>query len=133
MGLGLCVVTATGTTLWLCKRRRRGLGGERLIAAWTATIWGVPLVLVELVWATAALPAAPAVPLFWGALLALLAVAIARPEWAEAARLRIGTMAAILATAIGHAIIAAPTAIDGVAALLAAAVLAAYRPRALSA
>ena len=63
MGLALCVVTATGTTLWLCKRQRRGLGGERLSACWSWIVWGTPLLLVATVWLRAAAgPIRPARP-----------------------------------------------------------------------
>lgn len=44
-GLALCVIIATGTSLWLGKRERRGLYQPRLRNGWDAVIWGIPLAL----------------------------------------------------------------------------------------
>ena len=102
-GLALCVVTATGTTLWLRKRRRRGHGSHRLEMAWELTVWGVPLLLVAMLWLRAlAGPDAPLALGFWGLFATGLAIAIVRPEWIAQARLRAATMMAVLATAIVH-------------------------------
>ena len=123
MGLALCVVTATGTTLWLCKRRRRGLGGERLMACWHWIVWGTPLLLVGTVWMRATIgTAAPFVPVFWSLLAIGVTAAAARPAWAEGERLRRIVALAILVTALGHLALpsgfAAGGAIDLVAAVL---------------
>lgn len=44
-GLALTVVVATGTSIWLGKRERRGLRHPRLRGLWDAVVWGVPLAL----------------------------------------------------------------------------------------
>ncbi|SNT27358.1 PepSY-associated TM helix domain-containing protein [Sphingopyxis indica] len=44
-GLALTVVVATGTSIWLGKRERRGLREPRLRSLWDAVLWGVPLAL----------------------------------------------------------------------------------------
>jgi len=110
-GLALCVVTATGTSLWLGKRRRRGLGSTRMEAAWTVIVWGSPLLLVLTAWLRgAAGPDAPLVAAFWTALALALAAAAARPGWIAAARLRSATFASLVATGIGHLVLLRPAA-----------------------
>ncbi|MFZ5748456.1 MAG: PepSY-associated TM helix domain-containing protein [Pseudomonadota bacterium] len=129
-GLGLCVVTSTGTSLWLQKRRRRGLGGDRLAAIWEVVIWGTPLMIVALAWLRAlAGPDAPFAPAFWIALAAGSALAAFKPAWARGARLRDATLWAVIGTAACHWAIYRPTtpdivAIDLVAIALAGAALA---------
>jgi uncharacterized iron-regulated membrane protein len=44
-GLALTGICATGTYIWLGKRRRRGIHEPRLRAMWDAVIWGSPLIL----------------------------------------------------------------------------------------
>jgi uncharacterized iron-regulated membrane protein len=44
-GLALTAVCATGTYIWLGKRRRRGFDEPRLRAAWDAVVWGSPVAL----------------------------------------------------------------------------------------
>lgn len=125
LGLALCVVTATGTTLWLEKRRRRGLGGDRLRGAWVATVWGTPLLLIATLWLRAAAgPDAPLVATFWSALAALVAAGLAQPRRLSAAALRRVLAAALFVTGAGHALLLRPTdvgsiAIDAIAALAA--------------
>ncbi|KQS03004.1 peptidase [Sphingomonas sp. Leaf357] len=103
LGLGLCVVTATGTTLWLQKRRRRGLGGDRLAACWEVVIWGTPLLLVASIWLRAIVgPDAPLVWSFWGLLVAGLAIAAVHPSWPARHRLQQAALLSVLATAVLH-------------------------------
>ncbi len=45
LGLALTAVCATGTFIWLGKRRRRGFAEPRLRAAWHAVVWGTPAAL----------------------------------------------------------------------------------------
>jgi uncharacterized iron-regulated membrane protein len=44
-GLAVTVVGATGTSIWLGKRARRGHDEPRLRAAWQAVVWGTPVAL----------------------------------------------------------------------------------------
>ncbi|MEH3106936.1 MAG: PepSY-associated TM helix domain-containing protein [Sphingomonas fennica] len=106
MGAALCVVIATGTSIWLEKRRRRGHPSPRLAAAWAWAVWGTPIVLVGLLWARAASgDALPLPTLFWAAMAAGVALAVALPGMMRTARLA-AVMAAMLAvTAIGHALL----------------------------
>ncbi|WP_082474439.1 PepSY-associated TM helix domain-containing protein [Sphingomonas sp. Leaf343] len=129
LGVGLCVITATGTSLWLEKRRRRGLHSRRMAACWAVVVWGTPLALLGALWLRgAAGPDAPLAAGFWGLMLAMLVGALVRPGLATAVRLRAVALSAILGTAIGHVVLlrpvtAGPIAIDAVAVVLAGATL----------
>jgi uncharacterized iron-regulated membrane protein len=114
-GLGLCVVTATGTTLWLQKRRRRGLGGTRLAACWAVVIWGVPLLIVALAWARAiGGPDLPFAGLFWGVLALAVLVAAVMPRWVAALPLRTITLGAAMLTGLLHLLVLRPPALETV-------------------
>ncbi|MGJ3627184.1 hypothetical protein AB5I41_10035 [Sphingomonas sp. MMS24-JH45] len=132
LGLALCVVTATGTSLRLQKRRRRGLRSERLTAAWQMVVWGAPLVLVATLWLRAVVgPEAPLITVFWGSLGVGIVAAAALPTRIAALPLRTTTLVAVVATAVGHAVLLRPggsvLALDGIASGLALATLLALR------
>lgn len=111
LGIGMCVVTATGVTLWLGKRRRRGLGNDRLDAAWGVIVWGTPLMIVAAAWLRAAAgPDAPLVALFWTGLVGSILLAGVRPRWMGAERLRAALLASMAATGIGHFVLLRPAA-----------------------
>ena len=81
LGLALTIVVATGTSIWLGKRARRGLHELRLRSLWDAVLWGVPLALA-LTFLARLLAGnnAPLTAIFWIlTALTLLAAAI-RPE-----------------------------------------------------
>ena len=79
-GLALTVVVATGTSIWLGKRARRGLHEPRLRAGWDGVIWGVPLALALAFLARLLIGnAAPLTAIFWIATAAIPAAAIAFP------------------------------------------------------
>ena len=78
LGLALTAVCATGTFIWLGKRRRRGFDEPRLRAAWHAVVWGAPAALaltlaVRLTFGHAA----PFAAIFWLGLAAVVLVAVA--------------------------------------------------------
>jgi uncharacterized iron-regulated membrane protein len=82
-GLALTVVAATGTYIWLGKRRRRGFDEPRLRAAWDAVVWGSPIALaLTLAVRLAFGNTAPFAAIFWLVLGAgiIAAVALARRE-----------------------------------------------------
>jgi len=109
LGLALCGVIATGTTLWLQKRRRRGLRSDRLSACWEVVVWGTPIALVLTLWARAILgPQAPLAMLFWSALAIGVALGIAAPKLVEQARLRQAALLAIAITALAHLVLLRP-------------------------
>lgn len=45
MGLAVTIVSATGVSIWLGKRVRRGLDQPRVRALWSGVVWGFPLAL----------------------------------------------------------------------------------------
>jgi len=109
LGLALCVVTATGNSLWLEKRRRRGVGGERLRACWNMTVWGSATLMVWMLWLSAAIGGgAPLALSFWSAFAAAIVVAAIHPRIAEATVLRRICAGSVLLTAVGHLVILHP-------------------------
>jgi len=75
-GLALTAVCATGTYIWLGKRRRRGIVEPRLHAAWHGVVWGAPAALAATLAARFVLGNhAPFVAIFW----ILLALAVVLP------------------------------------------------------
>ena len=109
MGLALCAITATGNTLWLEKRRRRGLGGDRLRAAWNMTVWGSATLIVWAIWLRASMGAeAPLALAFWSAFAAAIVVAATYPRVGDAVLLRRVCAGSILLTAIGHLALTRP-------------------------
>jgi uncharacterized iron-regulated membrane protein len=81
-GLALTGICATGSYIWLGKRRRRGIEEPRLRAMWDAVVWGSPLVLAgTFILRKLMGNDAPLVPAFWLAMAALIVVAffISRP------------------------------------------------------
>lgn len=109
-GLALAVITATGTTLWLRKRQRKGFETRRLQAMWVVVVWGIPLALVLTAWLRFVGGAdVPLVSSFWiGLGLALIGAAV-RPEWAPARGARNVLAIAIAATGILHLIVLRPS------------------------
>lgn len=77
-GLALTVICATGTYIWLGKRRRRGVSEPRLPAAWNGVVWAVPIALAATVLARLLIGNdAPLVPIFWALVIAIPAAAAA--------------------------------------------------------
>jgi len=78
-GLAVSVIAATGTFIWLGKRRRRGMHEPRLRAAWHGVVWGTPAVLALTFAARVALGnEAPFDLIFWGGLLLCVGAAVMR-------------------------------------------------------
>jgi uncharacterized iron-regulated membrane protein len=72
-GLALTAICATGTFIWLGKRRRRGIHEPRLRAAWHGVVWGSPAALVVTFAARFAIGNnAPFIAIFW----AVIAVSV---------------------------------------------------------
>lgn len=103
-GLALAAITATGTTLWLRKRARKGYDTQRLEAAWAMVVWGVPLALVLTAWLRfLGGPDMALVAAFWIALGTGLAGSATWPSIATARRLMMALGIALVLTAILHA------------------------------
>lgn len=116
IGLAMSVVTGTGMSIWLQKRRRRGAASPRLEALWSVTVWGVPILFVAAYWLRAL--GGPEMPLalaFWAGLGAAAVAAMIWPARADPRALRIGLGAMLILTSIGHAVLAASPLPDAVA------------------
>ena len=110
LGTAVCVVVATGPSIWLHRRRRRGIAAPRLAACWNAVVWGAPLVVTMATWLRFAVgAAAPLGSFFWVSFAAILAAAWARPTWAETSLCRIVLLIAVALTGFGHLLLAQPT------------------------
>ncbi|WP_374469863.1 PepSY-associated TM helix domain-containing protein [Phenylobacterium sp.] len=93
LGLGLCVICATGMDIWLVKSAERGRPRPRLHRIWTVFVWGMPAALPLAASAYLLLGWSP-VAVFWALLAtagvgagALAAVSQApQPVWSAAAK-----------------------------------------------
>ena len=108
-GLCLLVVTGTGMSLWLHKRRRRGEPSVRLEAFWTIIVWGAPLLIVIDYWIVVAWPTASATWWFWSLLAALVIVLMIWPHFAKPSAGRRVLGASILVTGVAHAALMRPS------------------------
>lgn len=78
LGLALTAIVATGTYIWLGKRRRKGIREPRLRNAWDGIVWGTPLALSLAFLARVVIGnGAPLAAIFWGALAVLTIAAVA--------------------------------------------------------
>ena len=81
LGLALTIVVATGTSIWLGKRERRGVHDQRLRSLWDGVLWGVPLALTLTFLARLiAGNAAPLTAIFWLLFALILLIAAVRPQ-----------------------------------------------------
>lgn len=87
-GAALTAICATGTFIWLGKRRRRGIVEPRLRAAWHGVVWGTPTALALTALARLVIGnGAPFVAIFWVALAVVVAGAVWRTKRNTAAGL----------------------------------------------
>jgi uncharacterized iron-regulated membrane protein len=103
-GLCLTVIAGTGTSLWLHKRRRRGVASPRLEAIWGVVLWGSPLLLVAVYPLTALAPGASAAAWFWATLAIGLACAAIVPARISPPRLRCVLAVSLVALGLAHAL-----------------------------
>jgi len=86
LGSALTVICATGTFIWLGKRRRRGIFEPRLRAAWHGVIWGTPAALAVTFIARLAIGnGAPFLAIFWLTLAAAMFGAVLAVKGSEPA------------------------------------------------
>ena len=79
-GLALCVVIATGVSIWLGKRERRGFAQPRLRNGWNALVWGTGLALIATWLARWQIGNdAPFMAIFWVSLALMVAAGFALP------------------------------------------------------
>jgi uncharacterized iron-regulated membrane protein len=115
LGVALCVVTSSGVTIWLTRRRDRGRPAPRLEQAWAAIVWGstATLALSAVLWLAVK---APPVWVFWVPLAVLVAAAVAVKDarfWTVG--LRVATSVLLAAAVAVHAVKFGGLAFDGVA------------------
>lgn len=104
LGIALCVITSTGITIWLARRRDRGRPAPHWERVWAAIFWGQPIAFTFSA-ITALLWDVPAIPSFWAATLAVLALAGLRWEAPLLSyRLRLLTAFLLAALAVSHGV-----------------------------
>jgi uncharacterized iron-regulated membrane protein len=74
LGAALCVICATGVNIWLAKRRQRKQDVDAIDRMWQVSVWGT-LALLPLSVVLHLTLGVPPVPVFWGGLAALAAMA----------------------------------------------------------
>lgn len=107
LGIALCVVTSSGVTIWLARRRDKGRAVPHWERLWAAVAWGQPLALALAALVAVALPIGGAVLWVWLALTVLLLVGcgILRVDAMQAGRsLRRALGAVLIATACWHGV-----------------------------
>lgn len=112
LGLALCVVTSSGVTIWLARRRDRGRPAPQWERIWAAVCWGQPLVLTLTAVLAFFVPSAPLVAA-WLALTLLsvagaaLATSVPGARLGGAGRLALSVMLPVtILLYIGRALIA---------------------------
>ncbi len=73
LGVALCVVTSSGVTIWLARRRDRGRPAPQWERIWAAVCWGQPVVLVLTAILAFFLPNAPLTAAWLGLTVAAIA------------------------------------------------------------
>jgi uncharacterized iron-regulated membrane protein len=98
LGTALSVVIATGTSIWLGKRERRGFRQPRLRQGWNGIVWGTGVALALTLLARRWIGnEAPFAAIFWLALALMLAVSVALPERYQVRR----ALQIVLAASVG--------------------------------
>jgi hypothetical protein len=105
LGIALCIVTSSGVTIWLARRRDRGRPVPQWERIWAAICWGQPVILVLTAVLAFALPQAP-LPLVWLGLTILSVLAAGMAKALPGPRLSRGLqwalVAGLLAVALLH-------------------------------
>jgi uncharacterized iron-regulated membrane protein len=113
LGLALTVVTQTGVTIWLARRRDKGRSAPGWEKAWAATVWGQPLALAAAAAAALLLDARIILPVYLATALAVYLVAAAIPTATFLTRaLRLLTATTLVAAVATHTLLWVPRATD---------------------
>ncbi len=136
LGLALTIVTHSGVTIWLARRRDKGQPAERWERIWAAVAWGQPLALAAAALGALLLAEQTILPIYLAYTILALVLALRLPFGESTARILRTTCAILICAVVAvHAYIWAARATDmmawGVtAALLIAALVLMLRRRA---
>ena len=97
LGLALCVVTSSGVTIWLARRRDKGRAVPQWERLWAAVAWGQPVALALTALAAIVLPGSAVVVWLGATTLLLLVFDAIRVEAMRGARLLRAALAVTLA------------------------------------
>jgi uncharacterized iron-regulated membrane protein len=107
LGIALCIVTSSGVTIWLARRRARGRPAPHWERIWAAICWGQPVILILTAMVAFALPQASLPPIWLGlTALSVLAAGIAKqlPGLRIARGLKCALAAGLLIVGLIHGI-----------------------------
>lgn len=115
LGLALCIVTSSGVTIWLARRRDKGRPAPTWERIWTATIWGQPIALLLAAGVSLLCRTEAAAGIGWAAGAAIVYVlsCLYRNDRSLAFTLRLGTAVLLGALAIAHGALWASQMADG--------------------
>lgn len=100
-GIGLCVITSSGLSIYFAKREASGRPAPRLAAMWSGVVWGTPALLaVALVATMFGLEGSALASSFWMALTLYLGGATLFPAQSLATASKAGTAVILLAALI---------------------------------
>lgn len=129
LGLALTIVTHSGVTIWLARRRDKGRPAPRWERIWAAVAWGQPLALAAAALAALLLTKSTILPAYLAAVIAAFLLAFGLSSYEAVARtLRLASAAGLVAVVLVHGYVWAGPATDmmawGVSATLLLAALA---------
>ena len=81
LGLALCVVTSSGVTIWLARRRDRGRPAPHWERVWTGVCWGQPAVLAFTAVIAFIVPSTPLTAAWLGLTALAIAASAAAKRW----------------------------------------------------
>ena len=116
LGLGLTVVTHSGVTIWLARRRDKGRPAPVWERIWPAAVWGQPLALATSAIAALQFEERTILPVYLATVLLSFVLPVCMGNPATITRtLRALTAAALAATVLMHGLVWAPKVSDTLA------------------
>lgn len=113
LGLALTIVTHTGVTIWLARRRDKGRPAERWEGIWAAVSWGQPFALAAAALASLLLTERAILPIYLICAISALLLALKLPSGESTSRiLRLASAALLCAVVAMHAYVWAAQAAD---------------------
>ena len=119
LGLGLTVVTYTGVTIWLARKRDRGNPAPRWEKIWTGVGWGQPLAIAAAAASALYIGEHVLLYIYLAAMIGALIIALLMPDWRSATKLlRVTSALAIVSVVVAHALTWSERATDPMAAIV---------------